>query len=339
MRIQNKTDAPWKRKGRKISSKISPYKSFYTKKKIGDSKKSSVQVQKIYGWESKGSVEDKTDTYETKAEQGVIKINNQGKQFQNTAATTTIADRLSYSNPYIAVVIKAKETFKKAKERLSEAYNEGKKKEENNTKPIVRAIAIVAVGIFSFYMLIILTILPVIIGASVASSGMEYFSSDETSIVNVAAFEYYAAEENIGGYKYKYWYGINGDWCAMFVSWCANQCGYIDYGLMPKTASVANMATWYQSNDLWKSKESGYIPEPGDIVFFQENMSHVGLVIGYDAERNLVVTIEGNTGQSDTEIYHEGSHVAMKNYPITYARITGYGTPDYPKIPFGKLAN
>ena len=58
-------------------------------------------------------------------------------------------------------------------------------------------------------------------------------------IVAVAQQEYANREENRGGYKYKNWYGMNADWCAMFVSWCADQCGYIrSREVIPKPLAV-----------------------------------------------------------------------------------------------------
>ena len=41
-----------------------------------------------------------------------------------------------------------------------------------------------------------------------------------------------------GGQPYWSWYGFSSrvEWCAIFVSWCANQCGYIDAGIVPKFA-------------------------------------------------------------------------------------------------------
>ena len=43
---------------------------------------------------------------------------------------------------------------------------------------------------------------------------------------------------NEGGQPYWSWYGFEGrvEWCACFVSWCANECGYIDTGVIPKFA-------------------------------------------------------------------------------------------------------
>ena len=43
---------------------------------------------------------------------------------------------------------------------------------------------------------------------------------------------------NVGGQPYWSWYGFDSrvEWCACFVSWCANECGYIDAGIIPKYA-------------------------------------------------------------------------------------------------------
>lgn len=43
---------------------------------------------------------------------------------------------------------------------------------------------------------------------------------------------------NVGGQPYWSWYGFDGrvEWCACFVNWCANECGYIEDGSVPKFA-------------------------------------------------------------------------------------------------------
>ena len=149
-------------------------------------------------------------------------------------------------------------------------------------------------------------------------------------IVAVARKEASEAEDNIGGGKYKTWYGMDDNWCAMFVSWCANECGYIDSGTMPKTASVANMKAWYMQKGQYYAKESGYEPKAGDVILFGNGRSHTGLVVDYDPETKTVTTVEGNTGASGTTPYHKGSRVKEKKYPLTYNTIAGYGTPEYP---------
>ena len=43
---------------------------------------------------------------------------------------------------------------------------------------------------------------------------------------------------NVSDEPYWNWYGFGSrvEWCACFVSWCANECGYIDAGVIPKYA-------------------------------------------------------------------------------------------------------
>ena len=149
-------------------------------------------------------------------------------------------------------------------------------------------------------------------------------------IVAVAEQELESSDLNIGGDKYKKWYGMDDNWCAMFVSWCADQCGYIKDGTMPRTASVANMAQWYMKADLYQKKESGYEPKAGDIIFFGNGKSHTGIVVDYDKENQIVITIEGNTGTSFAKPYHKGSQVKKCKYPLNYKYTVGYGTPEYP---------
>ncbi len=126
--------------------------------------------------------------------------------------------------------------------------------------------------------------------------------------------------------KYGKWYGINpGAWCAMFVSWCANQAG-ISSSIVPKHASCDIGMQWFQNNGKWKwSKALGgsYTPKRGDIIYFRTNTSitydstHVGIV--YAADSSTVYTIEGNTSNK----------CARKSYSTSSAYILGYGTPAY----------
>ncbi len=208
------------------------------------------------------------------------------------------------------------------------AKREAKKLHENEeeAKRSKTSILLVIAGcIFGLYFLFVVAIL-------FLSNSSEQERAEGTSIVEVAKRELEDSSNNIGGLKYKNWYGINGDWCAMFVSYCANECGYIDAGIMPKQAAVRYMAAWYQDNSQWMSKESGYEPKPGDIIFFQNGMSHVGIVIAYDTENKMIYTIEGNTGKSNTNPYHAGSQVKEKHYPLTYKKISGYGLPNYIEV-------
>ena len=73
---------------------------------------------------------------------------------------------------------------------------------------------------------------------------------------------------NIGGQPYWSWYGFDShvNWCACFVSWCANECGYIQAGIIPRFASCTAGSNWFKARDLWKSR--GATPNVGDLIFF-----------------------------------------------------------------------
>ena len=124
-----------------------------------------------------------------------------------------------------------------------------------------------------------------------------------------------------GGQPYWSWYGFGSrvEWCAIFVSWCANQCGYIDAGIVPKFAGCGVGVQWFQNRGQWLPGSA--IPEPGMLIFFQWYGSdssiadHVGIV--ERVENGRVYTIEGNSGDQ----------VRQNSYPIGYGEIKGYGVP------------
>lgn len=135
---------------------------------------------------------------------------------------------------------------------------------------------------------------------------------------------------NVGGEKYWRWYGMASKcaWCAIFVSWVANECGYIESGAVPMFASVPYGVEWYKSRGLFM--EGGKVPSPGMIIFFDfedydhgiywindGRGDHVGIV--EKVEDGVVYTIEGNNGDMCRE----------RTYPINSQWILGYGTPNY----------
>lgn len=131
---------------------------------------------------------------------------------------------------------------------------------------------------------------------------------------------------NVGGEPYWSWYGFTSrvDWCACFVSWCANECGYLESGVIPRFAGCSIGIQWFQSRGLWQDKD--YEPRPGDIIFFdwddeddgQDGVAdHVGIV--EKVENGIIYTVEGNSGNSCRE----------NRYVVGYYEIYGYGTPAY----------
>lgn len=122
---------------------------------------------------------------------------------------------------------------------------------------------------------------------------------------------------NVGGELYWRWYGFNErvEWCACFVSWCANQCGYIDAGTIPKFSGCQWGVSWFKQHGRWINNR--ITPTPGMIIFFDwdgNGMSdHTGIV--EKVENGRVYTIEGNTEDSCRE----------RSYPLGDYKILGYG--------------
>lgn len=133
---------------------------------------------------------------------------------------------------------------------------------------------------------------------------------------------------NVGGQPYWSWYGFNSrvEWCACFVSWCANECGYIDTGVIPKFAGCVNGVQWFKDRGQWLDGSAE--PVPGMIIFFdwdnkgssgaQDGESdHVGIVEKVD--NGIVYTVEGNSGDS----------CRINQYSLGNYEILGYGVPQY----------
>ncbi len=133
---------------------------------------------------------------------------------------------------------------------------------------------------------------------------------------------------NVGGQPYWSWYGFDSrvEWCACFVSWAANECGYIDSGIIPKFAGCTNGVQWFKDRGQWIDNSA--TPSPGMIIFFdwnnkgssgpQDGLSdHVGIV--ERVEDGIIYTIEGNSGDSCRE-----NHYAVGHYEFL-----GYGVPAY----------
>lgn len=126
---------------------------------------------------------------------------------------------------------------------------------------------------------------------------------------------------NVGGEPYWSWYGFSSRvaWCACFVSWCGDQCGYIESGVMPKFSYCDAGIAWFKSRGQWQSR--GYCPSPGNIIFFDWNNNdvadHVGIVESCDG--SYVYTIEGNANDA----------VKRLCYSVNYSGIEGYGVLVY----------
>jgi len=148
------------------------------------------------------------------------------------------------------------------------------------------------------------------------------FGRMSTGMENQAIAEVAASQlGNVGGQPYWSWYGFDFrvEWCACFVSWCAEQCGYIDAGVIPKFSLCSDGVQWFQQHGQWQDRN--YTPTAGNIIFFDwegdGTTDHVGIV--GKVENGTVYTIEGNSGDA----------CKQKSYGVGSNVIYGYGIPIY----------
>ena len=143
-------------------------------------------------------------------------------------------------------------------------------------------------------------------------------------IVEVAASQI----GNVGGEPYWRWYGFTErvGWCACFVSWCANECGYIDAGTFPRFSGPEWGVYWFRQHGQWVGRQT--VPTPGMIIFYdwdnpetggQDGITdHVGIVSR--VENGIIYTIEGNT---------VGDSCQERSHPVGDYQIIGFGVPVY----------
>lgn len=131
-----------------------------------------------------------------------------------------------------------------------------------------------------------------------------------SSIAAVALAEVGNCESPLGSNNCKYteWYGMPGEpWCAMFVTWCADQCGLLDSGLFTRTAwcddhfnyltGVDGFAS-YSASQITQFGGNDYTACVGDIYFFKSsnagsgNFGHIGIVTNV-TDTSIEIT-EGN---------------------------------------------
>ncbi len=138
----------------------------------------------------------------------------------------------------------------------------------------------------------------------------------------------YGKLDNDEGNGYSYGYM----WCASFVSWVLRAAN-VDKKVAGEDVSCASWVSFFESKGQFKTRDSGYIPVAGDIIFYKgsrtsSRSNHVGIVVG--CENGVVYTVEGNTGgiayDGDPT---NGGGVARKNYVLSDTYIVGYGVPKY----------
>ena len=121
----------------------------------------------------------------------------------------------------------------------------------------------------------------------------------------------------------KYSEGVREEWCADFVSWIMKEAG------MPfknphsggwRIPGTYTLQEYYQSENRFKAADSGYEPQPGDVVIYRGSPifgDHTNIVI--ENNNGVLVTVGGNEGHR-IRVY--------ENTQQQYEGLLGYGILD-----------
>ena len=144
--------------------------------------------------------------------------------------------------------------------------------------------------------------------------------------------------------KYGAWYGSNPDpWCAMFVSWCADQAG-ISTDIIPKNAGTSGFYDFFNAKGLAHSTGSGYLPKVGDLVERTPGSNgHIEIISEVDGTR--IKTIGGNTsGGTSYDGNNDGGCVRETDWgeltkwtyvlEVPYPAVGGLTGEIYPGTPY-----
>lgn len=192
------------------------------------------------------------------------------------------------------------------------------------------------------FLLITLILVGVLFGLPAKTQAVSFSQSHPNTHVNTGngavditevAKTQVGYKQNSAGTKYGNWYNpsfVNQPWCAMFVSWCAEQAG-ISQSVIQKFASCSMGVRWFKEQKIWRDSAyyggSAYVPQKGDIIFYRNNGSsnlsdHVGIVLGMNG--TYINVIEGNaTNESCCEFKTNTARSLNSKYVI------GYATPNY----------
>lgn len=127
---------------------------------------------------------------------------------------------------------------------------------------------------------------------------------------------------NPGGQKFWSWWphSYYVYWCAIFVSWCAEQAG-IPTSIIPKEEAVWKFVDFANKSNLMHASGSGYVPKAGDLFLkYGRGAEHVGIVTGSDG--TTFSSIEGN--YSDM--------CATVSRSVNDPELAGFFSPAYPAV-------
>ena len=155
-----------------------------------------------------------------------------------------------------------------------------------------KAISIIVTG-GSAMLVLLAVIIPICAAAAVFGSDDNSEVDSNNALVAIAQSQI----GNEGGEAYWRWYGFEShiDWCAIFVSWCADQVGMLEDEILPKYAVCDDGIRWFIKKGKWYNRKIE--PKAGMIIFFDWDddgvSEHTGIV--EKCENGIVYTIEGNS--------------------------------------------
>lgn len=134
-------------------------------------------------------------------------------------------------------------------------------------------------------------------------------------------------KQQLGQYRslYTAWYGESSigdeEWGGCFVSWCANEAGFITKGYYPKFKNLNDGINWFKSKGLWQN--SNEVPAVGDTIFLDwhsdGNCDRCGII----------------TDIKDGNIYYIGANVTDEKVENSSVVATD---PNHYIMGFGKLS-
>lgn len=193
---------------------------------------------------------------------------------------------------------------------------------KRSKKPIVASavVLVVAVGVGAWAFMGHISIPP--IAAKVVERDAEFPTVDTTElsttrqqVIALAKTEYEAQPDPT-----KYSQGVKEAWCADFISWIMNEIGqpYAN----PNSGSwripgVYTLKEYYESAGAFRSVDSGYQPQPGDVAIYYKSPifgDHVNIVL--KNQNGVLTTVGGN---------EEGRIRVYENKAKNYTGLIGYG--------------
>ena len=159
---------------------------------------------------------------------------------------------------------------------------------------------------------------------SLWSSVLYGITASDDQIVTVALSQI----GNVGGEPYWSWYGFGSrvEWCACFVSWCANECGYINTGVIPKFAGCVNGVQWFKDRGQWMDGSAE--PVAGMIIHCMDDILELYAEPALLDECGYFVYFLKTVGENDACIFldennrckiHSVNPRACRTYPFIAA--------------------